>query len=367
MALNSFIVGLNNTELENKVSYTNPLSLREAIDNAVTAWEHIRNRHIRLSGGIHANYGNECIHCGRPGHFYYDCPHKMTPDTVEVNPSGIEEIPIFTSKTIESLVETKITVNNNEHIFHIIPSNFPVKQYGILGAEFLKLEHTILSFLSNSLTTRNNVNLQFKDVETFTQQIPNPLHETVVLTINVDNNFIPIVTMQSGQQTQRKFLVDSGAKVNLIKSKAMLLNINEQLSSDTDDSTTSEIFEPYIPPKPNITEQNIQIDDHISSNNIVSDDSFTHNIIKTKVGIHSNVANNDTDRLVTEDYYQDRDQKTHAINATIDTNNDISGITPNHLSWENLELSNIVDNPIRCKSNHISNILANFKYSNRRT
>ncbi|KAK2578117.1 hypothetical protein KPH14_000977 [Odynerus spinipes] len=78
-ALTSFIGGLANTELENKVGYTNPQSLREAIENAETAWEHIKSRRARFSMNACMNFYDNCSHCGKSGHDYHDCPYRKKP------------------------------------------------------------------------------------------------------------------------------------------------------------------------------------------------------------------------------------------------------------------------------------------------
>ncbi|KAK2578538.1 hypothetical protein KPH14_012027 [Odynerus spinipes] len=239
-ALNSFVAGLLNPELENEVCNANPETLNQAIDNAITSWEYLKNRHARLKATFNSPFHVECQQYGETQHDYEHCPYVSRPKTAKPNKTKIHFVrsnttkpPVVTlqstvfkkqraeflvdtgadislvkeneivpeahrnfNKTINlkgitseitsTIAEIPIEINKNMHNLHIVAENFPIKENGILGSDFLEKEQATLSYPSNSLEISKGTVLPFKQ-DTIT--IPPRTASVIPVQIQNSENF----------------------------------------------------------------------------------------------------------------------------------------------------------------------------------
>ncbi|KAL2722297.1 hypothetical protein V1478_009160 [Vespula squamosa] len=81
--LDSFVAGLKNKELENKVNYTRPKSLLEAIGNTRIIWDCIKHKRVTFS----LNFNDVYRSSDRLRRTYYDYPYRTNHDEENFMPT----------------------------------------------------------------------------------------------------------------------------------------------------------------------------------------------------------------------------------------------------------------------------------------
>ena len=133
------------------------------------------------------------------------------------------EIQGITEEKQQTLGTAYLNSENGTHEFHVVSSNFPLKEQGIIGSTFLRLENAKIDFEKQKVTIRNNkvYSLEYSNLITVPAR---SMYPCVIKTkqSNIDNGLI-----NRQEITQGVFLLDSVVKVNNGNVHTYLVNTTE--------------------------------------------------------------------------------------------------------------------------------------------